>query len=83
MQIKREKVMFLVEITKGIFINAEEIDYIDVSEAGIVRLSLRSDSDNVFKVDLEFQSVFINNLQAINGYGNIEYKYHEVNNAST
>ena len=77
--------MFLVEITKGIFINAEEIDYIDVSKAGIVRLSLRSDSDNVFNVDLEFQSVFINNLQAINdNYNhNIESKYHEVNNAST
>jgi hypothetical protein len=75
--------MFLVEITKGIFINAEEIDYIDVSKAGIVRLSLHGDSDNVFNVDLEFQSVFINNLQAINHNHNIESKYHEVNNAST
>jgi|TARA_R110000824_G_scaffold192484_3_gene374690 hypothetical protein len=56
--------MFLIEIAKGQFIDAEKIDYIDLSKD--VRFTLSGEIEGCYVVEKNYRSTFVNNLQALN-----------------
>jgi hypothetical protein len=56
--------MFLIEIAKGQFIDAEKIDSIDLSKD--IRLTLANECEGSYVVEKNYKSTFVNNLQALN-----------------
>ena len=58
--------MFLIQFESGKFIDAEKIDYINVS-GGEVVFTLINDTDCMYKVSDGMVSRFLNNLGALNG----------------
>lgn len=72
--------MFLVEYKKGQFINIILIDWISISVKSI-KFTLPGDSENFHVVEAEYQSCFVNSLQAINDsiHGDIEKAYVDAN----
>lgn len=69
--------MYLIEFQKGEFINGERIDWVCVGNKS-VQFTISGDAGSLFKVDEELQSVFVNNLQALNGnVSNIQTSYTE------
>ena len=70
-----EREMFLVQIDKNIFVNAEEIDYIRFDKEKIT-FSLRSDGRSMLTCSSPFDKPLINHLQAINkSIASIESEY--------
>jgi len=71
--------MFLVEYDKGRFINAENVDRIQIDK-NIIKFTLSGDKDSTFTVEEGFISSFLNCLQALNGnIHNVEHRFHEIN----
>lgn len=68
--------MFFIEYEKGKFINGKVIDWIQIKDSAMI-FAITSDPGSEFTVAKEFQSSFINNLQAISG-GAIESAYHAI-----
>lgn len=67
--------MFLLERTKGMFINADDIQSLMVGNKSVV-VTLKSDPSNRVCVDYEFQRSFLNHLQDLNGnITNVECAY--------
>jgi hypothetical protein len=70
--------MFLIECGKGCFVDGEDIQWVRVKESEVLFI-LKSDSQTQMKVDSEFQSSFVNNLQAINdNIASVESAYHKI-----
>jgi aspartate carbamoyltransferase regulatory subunit len=57
--------MFLIEYGSGLFVNAEEINHLVILKDKI-EFSIIGDNEATFKVSPEFESTFLNNLQAVN-----------------
>lgn len=72
---KGDRKMF-IQYEKGLFINAAVIDWIQIKESAMI-FAISSDPSSEFIVAKDFQSSFINNLQAISG-GAIEAAYHAI-----
>ena len=71
--------MFLVEYKKGWFIDAEDIQWVKVA-IDEVSFILKSDPENCMAADADYQSSFVNNLQALNdNIQSVESAYHEAN----
>jgi len=70
--------MFLIEYVKGYFIDGDDIQWLKVGQSEVLFI-LKSDGENQMNVDNEFQSSFVNNLQAINANADVEKAYHDVN----
>ena len=66
--------MFLIEFDKGKFIDAERIDYINLNDNEII-FTLAGDTQSLYRVEKSYESLFCNNLQAINGNINIDSVY--------
>jgi hypothetical protein len=56
--------MFLIQIAKGTFINAEKIDFIDINTG--IKVYLTNDDQSCYKIEEGYESTFMNNLQALN-----------------
>lgn len=71
--------MFLIEFSKGNFINGDDINYVSIDENSI-RFTLKGElREGTCKVDPEFKASFVNNLQAFNqNISNVEDCYHKV-----
>jgi hypothetical protein len=73
--------MFLIEIAKGQFIDAERIDYIDLSKD--IRFTLAGESEGCYVVEKNYTSTFMNNLQALNqNIVNVESRYNNLKDAA-
>ena len=71
--------MFLIEYSNNKFVNGERIDWLEIDEAGIVYFTVEGDHDSAFFVDSNLASLFLNNLQSIDGNRlPIEWKRHEI-----
>jgi len=57
--------MFLVEIEKGIFVNAEQINFLSFADDKI-RFTLISEEGAFYSVCKEFHDSFLNHLQGLN-----------------
>jgi hypothetical protein len=66
-------IMVLIEYGRGVFVNAERIDTLDVSDG--VRFTLTGD-ETCFAVENNLESSFVNNLQDFNcNMQNVEKSY--------
>ena len=69
--------MFLIEYDKGRFINAENIDLIEVDASSII-FSI-SGAEVVFSVDVEFMAGFVNSVELLNNnIHDVEHRFHQV-----
>ena len=68
--------MFFIEYESGKFINGKVVDWIQIKDSAMI-FAISSDPGSEFTVSKEFQSTFINNLQALSG-GAIESAYHAI-----
>lgn len=67
--------MFLIEISSGCFVDGEDLQWIKVEKDKIAFI-LKSDCETSMTVDKDYQSAFVNNLQAINqNISNVESSY--------
>jgi hypothetical protein len=74
-----DKIVFLIEYDKGLFVNAEEISHVGL-RAGSITFSIRSYGDNEFVVSENHRDTFCNHLQALNAnLTNIESFWHKLN----
>lgn len=73
--------MFLIEYSKGKFINAELIDWISMSSGVEIEFKLAGDSDSFYKVKDGFDGTFINSLQALNTNFPIDRAWSDLKNA--
>ncbi len=70
--------MYLIEYSKGLFVNAENIEIISVNKCGVC-LYTKSDIDEPVKVDSDYALKFLNQLQSLNNNPyNIESRYTEL-----
>lgn len=70
--------MFLIEYMKGRFVNGEDIQSVNVSEAG-VNFTLRGQESPSKCVSDKYVDNFLNKLEALNnGYSDIESRYYEL-----
>tara|TARA_R110002050_G_scaffold10642_2_gene36275 strand:+ start:1156 stop:1395 length:240 start_codon:yes stop_codon:yes gene_type:complete len=69
--------MFLIEYGEGLFINADKIDWLQINSVGKITFTCTGDTETVYKVDSDYASSFVNNIQALSCVGGIEGKYHE------
>jgi hypothetical protein len=71
--------MVLIEYGRGVFVNAERIDTLDVSDG--VRFTLTGD-ETCFAVENNLESSFVNNLQDFNcNMQNVEKSYWAIQDA--
>ena len=71
--------MFLIEYMKGGFVNAETIDTLSINGNIALRFTLQGMDDSNYYVSSEYQSDFVNNLQALNqNLQNVESRYHQL-----
>lgn len=72
--------MFLIEYDCGSFVNAEEIQWVDV-KSGVARFTLKGNTADAFTVRPAYCSTFFNHLQCINdNLTNVEKRWHELKN---
>lgn len=65
--------MFLIQYGAGMFVNANNISWVDFSEKGSECFGIIGDAGCEIKIHPEFASIFFNHLQALNGsHSNIE-----------
>lgn len=57
--------MFLIEFSKGRFIDGERIDFLSL-KGGKITFTLQGDTENLYEVDSVSTDGFINHLQVIN-----------------
>jgi len=71
--------MFLIEYDNGLFVNANEISWVDV-KAGSARFTLKGESSNIYAVGADHCKTFFNHLQALNdNIANIESCWNKLN----
>jgi hypothetical protein len=59
--------MFLIEYDENMFVNGENIDWMNIDKNGIVSFTVAGDTENAFFVNALLNDSFLNNLQAIDG----------------
>ena len=70
--------MFLIEYEEGVYINAEQINWMKIKKE-FISFTLIGDMESVFMVLEDYQQTFANHLQKLNSNINsVENKYHEV-----
>jgi hypothetical protein len=75
--------MFLIEYQKDIFIDAERINFINLSD-NKVRFTHASDVDLVCTVDKGLEGSFLNNLQVVNAsLANPQARHNQISKPST
>jgi len=71
--------MFLIEYDKGLFINATEIQRVNVN-AGASRFTIKGDPKNSIAVSADYCKTFFNHLQVLNDNPiSIESCWHKLN----
>jgi hypothetical protein len=74
--------MFLIEYQEGKFIDAERINYISLN--GPITFTIDGENDMAFTVSEEAESLFLNNLQALNcNPTNMQARRNHINNPDT
>tara|TARA_R110000851_G_scaffold169340_1_gene315516 strand:- start:137 stop:364 length:228 start_codon:yes stop_codon:yes gene_type:complete len=69
--------MFLIEISKGQFIDAEKIDSIDLVKD--IRFTLVGECEGCYVVEKKYRSTFVNQLQALNqNIVSVENRYYNL-----
>jgi ABC-type amino acid transport substrate-binding protein len=71
--------MFLIEFDENQYIDAERINYLDLSN-GKVRFTLAGESDAIYLVDKVHEKQFIDNLDVLNQGRGISSRYKHINN---
>jgi len=75
--------MFLIEVIKDEYIDAETINWISLTNE-MVRFTCAGESGNTYHVDKNLESSFLNNLQALNsGFANPEARHRHIINPAT
>jgi hypothetical protein len=70
--------MFLVQINKNEFVDAERIDWINISKDKITFTCVGSE-DHILMVHGEYMSIFLNNVQALdNNATDIQRYFNEI-----
>ena len=72
--------MFLIEYDKGLYINGELVDWMQVNSVGKVSVTLSGDTETIDTVNPDCAATFVNNMQALSGSGGVEACYHEIIN---
>ena len=73
--------MFLIQISKDRFIDAEKIDQININTG--IRIFMTNDLESCYKIEEGYESTFMNNLQALNkNIVSIEKCYHNLKDAA-
>lgn len=69
--------MYLIEYSEGSFVNAENIDWLQIKDSGELVFETASDP-TPFTVDIDMHERFLNQLQALNSnICNVEHRYSE------
>jgi hypothetical protein len=75
--------MFLIEFKEDMFIDAERINFINLTDDK-VKFTLAGDDDLICTVDKNMERPFLNQLQALNqSLTNPEARHNHINNPDT
>ncbi|AUR89327.1 hypothetical protein NVP1122B_36 [Vibrio phage 1.122.B._10N.286.46.F8] len=74
--------MWIVRLNKKLWLDAEKIDSLFIGSDGGLKVTVTGDASSVFTVESEFESNFLNHLEAMNQNGccEIQSQVEEVKN---